>query len=45
MKFLIKWLCFFYFSLHKNTRGLLFHDEGFGSLRIKFEMQESENEE
>ena len=42
MKFLIKWLCFLYFHFHKNTTGLLFHDEDFGGLRIKFEPQKQE---
>ena len=37
MKFLIKWLCFFYFSFHEDTTGLVFHDKDFGGLRIKFE--------
>ena len=43
MKFLIKWLCFLYFSFHKDTTGLLFYDEDFGGLKIKFEPQESED--
>ena len=43
MKFLIKWLCFLYFSVHEDTTGLLFHDEDFGSLRIKFEQKGTEN--
>lgn len=42
MKTIIKWLCFLYFSFHEDTTGLLFHDEDFGALRIKFEPQESE---
>lgn len=37
MKFLIKWLCFVYFNLHKDTTGLIFHDKDLGGLRIKFE--------
>lgn len=42
MKTVIKWLCLLYFHFHKNTAGLLFYDEDFGSLRIKFEPAESE---
>lgn len=43
MKTIIKWLCLLYFNLHEHTTGLLFHDEDFGSLRIKFEPQKSED--
>lgn len=42
MKLIIKWLCFLYFYFHKNTTGLLFYDEDFGGLKIKFEPKESE---
>lgn len=46
MKFLIKWLCFLYFSIHsENTVGLLFYDENFGGLRIRFDPIESEVDE
>ncbi len=42
MKLIIKWLCFLYFSFHKNTTGLVFYDENFGGLKIKFESVENE---
>ena len=37
-----KMVMFFYFNFHKNTSGLLFYDEDFGGLRIKFDPIESE---
>lgn len=37
MKTIIKWLCFFYFSFHKDVSGLVFYDKDFGGLKIKFE--------
>ena len=44
MKLLIKWLCLLYFNSRKNLKGLVFYDEDFGGIKIKFEPNESEDE-
>ena len=44
MKSIIKLLCFMYFTIHEDVTGLLFYDEDFGGLKIKFEPIESEEE-
>lgn len=44
MKILIKWLCMLYFTLHEESRGLVFYDDDIGGIRIEFEPKETEDE-